>query len=158
MFFLHSIFPDLLVARSVSWQETLSMYKYISTYAASLDKRRFFLLRYLYVCLVHTEPPDKTHVSSHCCCLCVISSFHLSRSTRCTKCLFARDILHVQVHVNIYSLHEVYLGKRHFLCKGLPFYMYLLDSVSLDKKHLFISSVFIYLLILCMCIRCINVS
>ena len=98
------------------------------------------------------------HISLLIVLFSVRPSFHLSRSTRCTKCLFARDILHVQVHVNIYSLHEVYLGKRHFLCKGLPFYMYLLDSVSLDKKHLFISSVFICLLILCMCIRCINVS
>ena len=43
MFFLPSTFLELLVARSVSWQETLYMYKYISTY-----KGRFCLFLYLY--------------------------------------------------------------------------------------------------------------
>ena len=43
MFCLPSTFLELLVARSVSWQETLYMYKYISTY-----KGRFCLFLYLY--------------------------------------------------------------------------------------------------------------
>ena len=76
---------------------------YVEAYAASLDKRRVFLFRCY---LVHTEPPTR-HMFFLIDVFSVLSSFHLSRSTRCTKCLFARDILHVQVHVNIYSLHAI---------------------------------------------------
>ena len=48
VFFLPSTFLELLVARSVSWQETLYMYKYISTY-----KGRFCL--FLYLCTWYVQ-------------------------------------------------------------------------------------------------------
>ena len=87
VFVLPSIFLDLLVARSVSSQETLYMYKYMSDYTAS------------YI---------RSLLTRHVCLLMVLfsvrSSFHLSRSTRCTKCLFARDTLYVQVHVRLRSV------------------------------------------------------
>ena len=92
VFVLLSIFPDLLVARSVSWQETLSMYKYISTYAASLDKRRFFLFLYQFTWYIQSLLTRHTFLLMFV-YVFFLSSFHLSRTIRCAKCLLARDTL-----------------------------------------------------------------
>ena len=95
VFCLLSIFLDLLVARSVSWQETLSMYTYISTYTASL----VFLFLYLFTWYIQSLLTR--HMFLLVVLKCVLSSVHLSRTTRCAKCLLARDTLYVQVHINL---------------------------------------------------------
>ena len=86
-FFLPFIFLDLLVARSVSWQETLYMYKYISTYTASLDKNCFFLL-------LGTYGASWQDTCFFLCLFCYVF-FLLS---------LARHTFYVQVHINLRSV------------------------------------------------------
>ena len=111
-FFLPSIFLDLLVARSVSWQETLYMYKHTSTYTASLDKIRCFpFLR----------------ISVFCACTRSVSAF-LSMCARYMLCLLTRN--------NIYLL--LCLSSFLVLCLAFffhSFYIHFLDRVSLGMRR-----------------------